>query len=64
MNAEQSLLALEPQPIRGEEKSITEALHSFSEFGKATKVERFPNPEIELPVFINEFWSSKQKHSC
>jgi len=35
VNAEQSLLALEPQPIRGEEKSITEALHSFSEFGKA-----------------------------
>ncbi len=36
-------------------------LRDFHEFGKETIVERFPDPKIETPVFVNEFWTSRQR---
>lgn len=43
-----------PQEFRAE-------LESFREFGKETIVEQFPDSNINVPVFINEFWTSKQR---
>lgn len=54
-------------PIRGRQvtqrdsSSFAGELRAFSEFQKATQIERFPDPDIDLPVFINEFWTSKQR---
>lgn len=36
-------------------------LHEFREFGKATVETAFPEPDVEVPVFVNEFWTSKQR---
>lgn len=36
-------------------------LAAFKEFGEATIFERMHCGEYELPVFINEFWTSKQR---
>ncbi len=39
---------------------ITE-IEQFHEFGKATEVVAFPDPAVNLPVYINEFWTAKQR---
>lgn len=36
-------------------------LRAFREFGKRTRVVAFPDPEVRLPVYVNEFWTSKQR---
>ena len=36
-------------------------LIGFREFRKSTRVERFSSAQMELPVFVNEFWTSKQR---
>lgn len=40
-------------------------LHSeiagFNEFGKTTDLLEFPDPQFRIPVYINEFWTSKQR---
>ena len=36
-------------------------LRQFSEFGRRTRVVAFPDPEVRLPVYVNEFWTSKQR---
>lgn len=36
-------------------------LRSFSEFGKRTRLVAFPDPDVQLPVYVNEFWTSKQR---
>ncbi len=36
-------------------------LREFSEFGRRTRVVAFPDPEVRLPVYVNEFWTSKQR---
>ncbi len=36
-------------------------LRDFHEFGKKTIVEQFPDPGIQTPMFINEFWTSRQR---
>ena len=36
-------------------------VESFSEFGKKTRVLEFPGPSFEIPVYVNEFWTSKQR---
>ncbi len=33
----------------------------FSEFGRRTIVLRFPDREFDIPVYVNEFWTSKQR---
>ena len=40
---------------------IHEELSNFNEFGKNTVIQDFPDPEINLPVYVNEFWTSKQR---
>lgn len=37
------------------------ALREFCEFGERTRVVAFPDPEVRLPVYVNEFWTSKQR---
>ncbi len=36
-------------------------IESFNEFGKNTDILEFPDSEFEIPVYINEFWTSKQR---
>lgn len=36
-------------------------LRRFREFGKRTRVVAFPDPKVRLPVYVNEFWTSKQR---
>ncbi len=40
-------------------------LHSeisgFKEYGRTTVCLKFPDPKISLPVYFNEFWTSKQR---
>ena len=36
-------------------------LREFCEFGRRTRVVAFPDPEVRLPVYVNEFWTSKQR---
>ena len=61
MEAEQLSLFSEPQVTHTDSDSFAEELRGFREFQKETRVEDFPDTEIDLPVFINEFWTSKQR---
>lgn len=61
MAAEQLPLISEPSIVHRNSDSFVEELKGFRDFQKDTKIEEFPDPEIELPVFINEFWTSKQR---
>jgi len=61
MNADQLSLKLESSLSRGGSSSFEETLRGFQEFGKTTQIEIFPDAEIELPVYVNEFWTSKQR---
>ena len=36
-------------------------LIGFREFRRSTRVENFSSPPVELPVYVNEFWTSKQR---
>ena len=36
-------------------------VRSFCEFGKRTRLVKFPDRDIHLPVYVNEFWTSKQR---
>jgi len=61
MLPDQLTLKLESQLSDGDRIDFTEMLQRFREFGKSTRVETFPDPELDLPVFINEFWTAKQR---
>ncbi len=37
------------------------AMAQFAEFGKTTEILKFPDPRYELPVYVNEFWTAKQR---
>ncbi len=41
--------------------TFAEQLRTFTDFDKETRVESFPDPTIQLPVYINEFWTAKQR---
>ena len=43
-----------------DEEFITE-IEQFQEFDKQTQVIAFPDPTVDLPVYINEFWTAKQR---
>ena len=49
-----STRALTPAALRAE-------IEEFRQFGKATSVLDFPDPTFDIPVFVNEFWTSKQR---
>ena len=36
-------------------------IERFRDFGKATSVLEFPDPQVDIPVYVNEFWTSKQR---
>ena len=36
-------------------------LADFDRFGKPTRILPFPDPDVQLPVYVNEFWTSKQR---
>jgi len=36
-------------------------IKDFTEFGKATQVLEFPDGGFSIPVYVNEFWTSKQR---
>ena len=39
-------------------------LTGFNEFDKETSVESFPDSDVGVPVFVNEFWTAKQRAAC
>jgi DNA modification methylase len=43
-----------------DEEFVTE-IEQFHEFDKPTQVTTFPDPTVDLPVYINEFWTAKQR---
>lgn len=47
------------QPLSVEE--FASDVEAFNEFGKETKILEFPDPNISIPVYVNEFWTSKQR---
>ncbi len=40
---------------------FVEDLTGFREFRRSTRIEDFSSPSLELRVFINEFWTSRQR---
>ena len=36
-------------------------IESFDEFDKDTAILEFPDPDFDIPVYVNEFWTSKQR---
>lgn len=36
-------------------------IESFDDFFKQTEVLEFPDPDFDVPVLVNEFWTSKQR---
>ena len=61
MEARQLAQVVEPWSACHGLSSFADELRNFKEFGSETRVERFLDPEIDLPVFVNEFWTSKQR---
>jgi DNA methylase len=61
-------LSYSPNPKRAHRKSLAEDLASFREFGEATRklVTAFPIADgqtREVPTFVNEFWTAKQRQA-
>ena len=38
-----------------------EELRRFDRFGRRTRIVPFPDPGVRLPVYVNEFWTAKQR---
>ena len=36
-------------------------IESFDEFDKDTAILEFPDAHFDIPVYVNEFWTSKQR---
>jgi hypothetical protein len=61
-------LAPKPPPTSARHASLAEELHSFDEFGQATRVlsTQFPDGQgrnLEVPTFVNEFWTARQRQA-
>jgi hypothetical protein len=57
-----------PAPMRARRQPLAEELASFREFGQATRklVTTFPAADgqtSEVPTFVNEFWTAKQRQA-
>ncbi len=61
MRAEQLELTLTEPPVL---TRFRDGLAAFDEFGKATVIGEFPDPAVSLPVYVNEFWTAKQRAAC
>ena len=42
-------------------KEFADEIQSFADFGKETHVLEFPGPAVSIPVYVNEFWTSRQR---
>ena len=42
-------------------KEFAAEIQAFADFGKKTNILDFPDPAISIPVYVNEFWTSKQR---
>ena len=40
-------------------KEFAAEIQAFADFGKETNILDFPDPAISIPVYVNEFWTSK-----
>lgn len=36
-------------------------IQAFADFGKETQILDFPDPAVSIPVYVNEFWTAKQR---
>ena len=58
-------LVLFPNQANNTKALTSEQFHSevkyFNEFGKNTSILEFPDPRVNIPVYLNEFWTSKQR---
>lgn len=58
-------LVLVPNQTNNTKALTSEQFHSevkcFNEFGKNTSILEFPDPRVNIPVYLNEFWTSKQR---
>jgi DNA methylase len=43
------------------DKDFIAAIEQFCEFGKQTQLLTFPDPAVPIPVYINEFWTARQR---
>lgn len=49
------------ESVSGALGGFVEEVRGFREFGEPTRVLPFPDPAFSLPVFVNEFWTSRQR---
>ncbi len=42
-------------------KQFHAAVLEFRTYGKTTDILEFPDPQFKIPVYSNEFWTSKQR---
>jgi DNA methylase len=42
-------------------KEFVTEIEQFHEFDQQTQIEAFPDPTVHLPVYVNEFWTAKQR---
>jgi len=52
-----------PQPLRSTRKSLTTELSEFNKFGAATRVITTAFPGGELPTYVNEYWTARQRQA-
>src|ERR1043166_2052604 len=59
---EQPLLFAEGQTVRRQSRdALLEELTSFRQFGTGTQITMHRDGHDVVPVFVNEFWTSKQR---
>ncbi len=63
MSADQLELFTASQDDRGPSglAEFRAEVEAFREFGTPTKAVGFPSPDFDLPVYVNEFWTSRQR---
>ncbi len=42
-------------------ENFQSAVERFNDFHKTTVVLKFPDPDFDIPVYVNEFWTSQQR---
>ena len=47
------------RPLNAEE--FADEIQAFADFGKETNILDFPDPAVSIPVYVNEFWTAKQR---
>ncbi len=55
------LFSVGPCNLHCSEAEFVAEIEKFDEFGKATQVFVFPDQAVNIPVYINEFWTAKQR---